>query len=156
MDVHEFNLVKSLMHINDDMRVIAVGDDDQNIYEFRGSNSDHIINLIETYGAKKYEMVENYRSAKSIISLGNEFVKSITKRMKTAPVEAIKDDVGTVMITHHKSKNLEEPLVNQLINTYKSNKACVLTTTNEEALQILGLLNKKGIKKKKAILKDGF
>lgn len=156
MDVHEFNLVKSLMHINDDMRVIAVGDDDQNIYEFRGSNSDHIINLIETYGAKKYEMVENYRSAKSIISLGNEFVKSITKRMKTAPVEAIKDDVGTVMITHHKSKNLEEPLVNQLINTYKSNKACVLTTTNEEALQILGLLNKKGIPAKLIQSLDGF
>jgi ATP-dependent DNA helicase RecQ len=39
MDEHEFELVKALMTINDDMRVIAVGDDDHNIYEFRGSNS---------------------------------------------------------------------------------------------------------------------
>ena len=31
--------LSSLMKANEEMRVIAVGDDDQNIYEFRGSNS---------------------------------------------------------------------------------------------------------------------
>ena len=34
MDENEFALIKALMNRNDDMRIIAVGDDDQNIYEF--------------------------------------------------------------------------------------------------------------------------
>lgn len=62
MDENEFNLIRALMNRNDDMRVIAVGDDDQNIYEFRGSNSDYLKTLITEYGARKYEMTENYRS----------------------------------------------------------------------------------------------
>ena len=69
MDEHEFELVKALMVINDDMRVIAVGDDDQNIYEFRGSNSEHLKTLIEHYGATKYEMTENYRSNTNVIDM---------------------------------------------------------------------------------------
>ena len=35
MDAHEFALINALMEQNEEMRVIAVGDDDQNIYEFR-------------------------------------------------------------------------------------------------------------------------
>ncbi len=37
MGDEEFALVEELISCNEDMRVIAVGDDDQNIYEFRGS-----------------------------------------------------------------------------------------------------------------------
>lgn len=42
MSAEEFNLVSALMKANEEMRVIAVGDDDQNIFEFRGSNSMYI------------------------------------------------------------------------------------------------------------------
>ena len=69
MDENEFNLIRALMNRNDDMRVIAVGDDDQNIYEFRGSNSDYLKTLITEYGARKYEMTENYRSKSMICQL---------------------------------------------------------------------------------------
>src|SRR5690606_16871705 len=37
MDAFEYELIKVLMDKNEEMRVIAVGDDDQNIYEFRGA-----------------------------------------------------------------------------------------------------------------------
>ena len=52
MDKNEFALVQALIHANDDMRIIAVGDDDQNIYEFRGSDSKYLHSLIEEYGGK--------------------------------------------------------------------------------------------------------
>src|SRR5690606_22993809 len=39
MDEDEFSLITALMEHNEEMRVIAVGDDDQNIFEFRGSSS---------------------------------------------------------------------------------------------------------------------
>lgn len=156
MDEHEFELVKSLMTINDDMRVIAVGDDDQNIYEFRGSNSEHLRTLIEHYGAAKYEMTENYRSKTNVIALANAFAESITDRMKTAPIEAVTEEAGVVRITHHTCANMEEAVVNELLATYKNGKACVLTNTNDEALRILGLLLKHGKRAKLIQSLDGF
>ena len=156
MDEHEFELVKALMTINDDMRVIAVGDDDQNIYEFRGSNSEHLRTLIEHYGATKYEMTENYRSKTNVIALANAFAESITDRMKSAPIEAVTDEVGDVQITHHTCANMEEAVVNELLATYKNGKACVLTNTNDEALRILGLLLKHGKRAKLIQSLDGF
>ena len=40
----------ALMTHNEEMRVIAVGDDDQNIYEFRGSDSDCSMDLLSAPG----------------------------------------------------------------------------------------------------------
>ena len=67
---------------NEDMRVIAVGDDDQNIYEFRGSNSKYLRELVSNYGAKQYEMIENYRSKRNIVEFANCFAKTIVNRIK--------------------------------------------------------------------------
>ena len=156
MDEHEFELVKALMTINDDMRVIAVGDDDQNIYEFRGSNSEHLRTLIEHYGATKYEMTENYRSNTNVIDLANAFSESIADRMKSAPIEAVTDEAGVVRITHHTCANMEEAVVNELLATYKTGKVCVLTNTNDEALRVLGLLLKNGKRSKLIQSLDGF
>lgn len=156
MDEHEFELVKALMTINDDMRVIAVGDDDQNIYEFRGSNSEHLRTLIEHYGATKYEMTENYRSKTNVIALANAFAESITDRMKSASIEAVTEESGVVRITHHICANMEEAIVNELLATYKNGKACVLTNTNDEALRVLGILLKHGKRAKLIQSLDGF
>lgn len=156
MDEHEFELVKALMMINDDMRVIAVGDDDQNIYEFRGSNSEHLRTLIEHYGATKYEMTENYRSKTNIIALANAFAESITERMKSTPIESVTSEIGEVRITHHTHADMEEAVVNELLATYKDGKSCVLTNTNDEALRILGLLLKHGKRAKLIQSLDGF
>ena len=71
MDENEFALIRALMARNEDMRVIAVGDDDQNIYQFRGSDSGYMRRLIEDYGAVKYEMTENYRSRADLVRFSN-------------------------------------------------------------------------------------
>ena len=156
MDEHEFALVQALIKNNDDMRVIAVGDDDQNVYEFRGASSKYMKMLIEEYAGNIYEMTENYRSNTNIIALANAFAESITDRMKSAPIEAVTDEVGDVKITHHTCANMEEAVVNELLATYKNGKACVLTNTNDEALRILGLLLKHGKRAKLIQSLDGF
>lgn len=144
MDEHEFELVRALMTANDDMRIIAVGDDDQNIYEFRGSDSEHLKRLIHYYGATKYEMTDNYRSKPNIIALSNAFAGNISDRMKTKPIQAISEQKGVVNIIHHISVNMEEGVVRNLTSTNNTGKTCVLTHTNEEALRVLGLLYKHG------------
>ncbi len=156
MDADEFALIRALMQNNDDMRVIAVGDDDQNIYEFRGSNSAHMQSLTEEYGAARYELVENYRSKANIVALANQFAQGITARQKQHPIEAVQKENGTVQIIRHTSENMEEAIVRQISEQYHGGKACVLTGTNEEALRVLGLLLRHGIRAKLIQSLDGF
>jgi ATP-dependent DNA helicase RecQ len=47
MSQDDFRLVQALMRQNEEMRVIAVGDDDQNIYGFRGSDSRYMQSFVE-------------------------------------------------------------------------------------------------------------
>lgn len=156
MDSNEFALIRALIDNNDDMRVIAVGDDDQNIYEFRGSDSANMLSLINQYGAVRYEMVENYRNCANIVALANRFAETIRNRMKKTPIRAIRSENGIVKIIRYTSDHLEEPVVNQIVETYHGGSACILTSTNEEALRVLGLLLKKGIRAKLIQSLDGF
>lgn len=148
MSEKDFNLIRAIMQANDDMRVIAVGDDDQNIFAFRGSDSKYFRMLIEHYGATRYEMPENYRSKKAIVSLANRFVNRLHDRMKSLPGVAIQDDIGKVVITHHRCDNFITPLVEEIRQTHGTEKACVLTRTNDEALQVCGLLERSGLRSK--------
>lgn len=156
MNEDEFLLIQALMRHNGDMRVIAVGDDDQNIYEFRGSDSKYMKILIDEFAAVKYEMTENYRSNSNIVALANEFAKSIGNRMKSGGITAVKQENGDVKIVHHRSGNLEEPVADNVIETYREGSACVLTNTNDEALRVTGLLLKKGVRAKLIQSLDGF
>lgn len=156
MDEHEFALIRALIHINEDMRIIMVGDDDQNIYEFRGSNSKYMRAMIADYGAIKYEMAENFRSQANIVAFSNAFVFPLQYRMKTTPIRSVYLDPGTVEITHHTSEFMEEALANHVLTTYRGGKSCVLTNTNYEALQVLGILTRKGIRSKLIQSYDGF
>ena len=157
MDSDEFALIEALMERNDNMQVIAVGDDDQNIYGFRGSDSKYMRSFITENSAAKYELTENYRSCKSIVALANAFAETITDRMKIAPIIAVNDNEGKLQLIRHKSRCLDEAVVNSVIASYDgTGTACVLTSTNEEALRIMGLLQKKGLKAKLIQSNEGF
>lgn len=144
MDCDEFHLVEALMQNNEDMRVIAVGDDDQNIYEFRGSDSKYMQSLLDRPGSKRYELLENYRSKQNIVSFSNLFARNIHNRMKVNECIAHQQSDGQVIITQHTSPNLEEAVLKDILATYTAGAACVLTTTNNEAANMVGLLVKKG------------
>lgn len=156
MDNDEFAFVRALMNNNEEMRVIAVGDDDQNIYQFRGSDSRYMQAFIDEMQATKYEMTENYRSAQQIVSLANVFAKRIRHRMKNSPCVAVTKETGTVQITQYESEHLEIPLVKNVLATYRNERTCVLTNKNEEAARIVGLLTKQGIRAKLIQSTEGF
>ena len=145
MSEKDFKLVRALMQSNEDMRIIAVGDDDQNIYAFRGSDSRYLRMLIDHYGATKYEMPDNYRSQKSIVALSNAFVSSLHDRMKSSPGVPVQQENGKAFIIHHNCSNYSEAIVKNVAKTHRTEKACVLTQTNDEAMQVLGLLERNGI-----------
>ena len=142
MDGNEFHLVQALIQRNEDMRMIAVGDDDQSIYEFRKASPSYMRALIERYGALQYEMVENYRSRPNIVALANAFAASIQHRMKTASIQAVQQENGTVEIIHHVGRYMEEAVVAHVMKTPHTGTCCILTKTNDEAIQIASLLQK--------------
>lgn len=156
MDKDEYALVRALMRNNEEMRVIAVGDDDQNIFQFRGADSRFMQSFIDDLHATKYEMIENYRSRQAIVTVANHFAENISHRMKTSPCIAVHEGPGKVQITQYQSENMEIPLLQQLMNTYHGERACVLTNTNDEAARIVGLLTKQGINAKLIQSAEGF
>lgn len=156
MDQDEFNLVKILMEYNEEMRVIAVGDDDQNIFEFRGSNSKYLSQFLQLNKAIKYELIENYRSKNNLVEFTNQFVQRISNRLKNTPVIAKQTDNGTIKIVRYQSNKLIVPIVNDIQNTGLTGTTCVLTRTNEEAMQATGLLLKNKIQAKLIQSNDSF
>lgn len=156
MDAKEYALVRALMHCNESMRVIAVGDDDQNIYGFRGSDAKYMRMMIEQENAVKYEMTENYRSAVNIVDFAESFVKRLSNRMKTNECTAVKEVTGLVDVTEHSSGNILLPLSRHVQSTYRGERACVLTATNEEAAQVAAMLKKNGLRARLIQSTEGF
>ncbi len=148
MNADEFALINTLIEQNEEMSVIAVGDDDQNIYEFRGANSKYLEQFMIERKAAKHELIENYRSKKNLVEFTNGFLKRIHHRLKATTIIAKQPDNGTIKLVHYQNGNLISPLVLDILSTELSGTTCILTKTNDEALQITGLLLKNGIQAK--------
>lgn len=156
MSSEEFALVRALMSVNEEMRVIAVGDDDQNIYEFRGSDSNYMRQLLADDKSTFVEMTENYRSTQHVVAFANAFVKGIHNRMKQTPILSMSKDEGTVVVTHHASHIMFQRVVSDLLRQRNSGTMSVLTHTNEEAVILVALLRKHGLRSKLIQSMDGF
>ena len=65
------------------LAILAVGDDDQNIYRFRGASVAFIRKFQEEYHAHVHYLVENYRSTGHIIAAANCLIAHNRDRMKT-------------------------------------------------------------------------
>lgn len=156
MSEKEYALVRALMTANEEMRVIAVGDDDQNIFEFRGSDSRYMSQLLHDTTGRFVEMTENYRSSKNVVDFANTFVKGIKDRMKSVPIISMSLDDGFVAVVHHNSEYMYEPLVNDLTTHRCGGTTCVLTRTNEQAAILVALLRKRGVNSKLIQSLDGF
>lgn len=156
MSSEEFALVRVLMSVNEEMRVIAVGDDDQNIYEFRGSDSNYMRQLLADDKSTFVEMTENYRSTQHVVAFANAFIKGIHNRMKQTPILSMSKDEGTVVVTHHASHIMFQRVVSDLLRQRNSGTMSVLTHTNEEAVILVALLRKHGLRSKLIQSMDGF
>lgn len=148
MNLDEYNLVKALMDYNPSLRVVAVGDDDQNIFEWRDSNSEYFRSIAQDENAF-YELSVNFRSKDNLVEFTNQFVDSISNRLKTLPIRSYTKEEGTINITNYQSPDLIVPIVQTVLNDNLSGTTCIITRTNEQAVHIAGLLT---LHKKKAQL----
>jgi ATP-dependent DNA helicase RecQ len=64
------------------LTLLAVGDDDQNIYAWRHADVEFIRRFEQDYDARTEYLVENYRSSQHIISASNEVIQRNPNRLK--------------------------------------------------------------------------
>ncbi len=83
----EYNLVaavagRSLEDRDSRLSLFAVGDDDQNIYGFKGASVEYIRRFEKDYKARPAHLVENYRSTANIINASSCVIRQAGERMK--------------------------------------------------------------------------
>jgi len=83
----EYELISALAGrtlAEDDARLnlFAVGDDDQNIYAWKGASVRYIRRFARDYRAKEEYLVENYRSSGFIIDAANRCIEGAAERLK--------------------------------------------------------------------------
>lgn len=111
-DVNEdqFQILKSF--VKHGCKLTVIGDDSQNIYQFRGSDNYYIINFDKIFPQTiTYKITTNYRSTKQIIDLANDSIinnkEKIYKMMKPNT-----DEGGIINLTINET---EEDSIKMLI-----------------------------------------
>lgn len=75
----QFEIVKQLTDYEKPM-IMAVGDDDQAIYEFQGALATNFSDFQDYYGAEVISLVENYRSTQEILDFSQKVIEQATDR----------------------------------------------------------------------------
>ncbi len=146
---------------NGTVKLLAVGDDDQNIYSFNGANIRFIRCFEDDYNAEIIFMNENYRSTKNIIDASNILISKNIDRMKKldnrsvinrsragdppgGKIELMKlsDDMGRVVIAKVKNSEVQARSVACQIDFlveecgFAKNKIAVMARTNEQLKEV--------------------
>ncbi|MBK8979417.1 MAG: RecQ family ATP-dependent DNA helicase [Planctomycetes bacterium] len=88
IDAAQYELLSALAGRTEDdpdrrCTLLAVGDDDQAIYGFRGASVEFIRRFTDDYRAERHELTANYRSTRAIVTAANAIIEPGVGRMKT-------------------------------------------------------------------------
>ncbi|MCA8955008.1 MAG: RecQ family ATP-dependent DNA helicase [Planctomycetes bacterium] len=87
IDAEQYQLVsaiagRTLRDPDRKLTVLAVGDDDQNIYEFRHASVEFLRRFESDYSARRLSLVENYRSTAHILAASGQLIAQNRERLK--------------------------------------------------------------------------
>ncbi|MCG8327669.1 MAG: RecQ family ATP-dependent DNA helicase [Chitinophagales bacterium] len=141
------------------IRVIVVGDDDQNIYEFKGASVKYLRAFAQRPTAKTYFLTTNYRAKHNLLQFSNRFLSTqITSDRIKRGIQLIahQKENGRIKIIQHRHSNMILPLLKEVMQEKLSGTSCVLTHTNEEAVLIATLLKQEGLPARLIVEQQGF
>ncbi len=95
--------------------VLAVGDDSQSIYNFRGADVNNILNFPKLFPeAKIYKLETNYRSTPEILALANESIKNNSSQFSKS-LKAVKESSKKPVLAPVTDLDQQADFVNQRI-----------------------------------------
>lgn len=154
----EYEFIEAIAEMAGNIRIIAVGDDDQNIYEFRGASIKYMRAFAKWDTSKIYYLTTNYRARKNLLDFSNRYLGQITSaRIKEGiTLVAHRQENGKIEIVYHHHDQLILPLLEHIKNIQLSGTTCVLTYSNEEAILMTTLLKQEGFPARLIVHKEGF
>lgn len=166
-DINEnsFELVKAIYNANNkDIKIIAVGDDDQCIMSHIGAEVNFIDKFKEEFSKdeenerlyKQYELTCNFRSKMNIVEYSNSFITTVKKRYKDNPLYANSSEKGIVRIYSFLNYNLIFPLVKFIKKEESLSDIAILAYTNEMVMDIYSLLQENNIEARFLIDREKF
>ena len=153
----EWKLVQTIIDKAKNIRVIAVGDDDQNIYEFRGSSNKNMLEFKTKYNATQYSLIKNYRSSSHIVYFNNTLLNKIPNRLKTQELEPVDKKIEcNIQLVRYNSSYLEKSLADKIVKDNYSGTRAVLVRTNKQALMLNTFLSELGERTRLITGLEGF
>ena len=120
--------------------ICVVGDSDQSIYAFRGSNYKNILNFEKDYKDAKVIMLEkNYRSTKNILNVANDIIKN--NKFRKDKNLYTDNEVGKKVYYHRSDNEKDEAFyvkkeIEKLKETEPLSEIAVLYRTNAQSRNI--------------------
>ena len=166
-DINEdsFELVRAIYNANNqEMRIIAVGDDDQCIMTHAGADVKFIDKFSVEFGKdedgkdlyRQYELLTNFRSKQNIVKYSNEFIERVSNRYKKDSLHAHSEDKGAVLVQTFSSKNLIAPAIQKVQGYDEYKNIAILAYTNDEVMQLYSHLDVLGIGAKYILERENF
>jgi DNA helicase II / ATP-dependent DNA helicase PcrA len=143
----EYTLLKEL--ISKDTNVIAVGDPNQSIYQFRGASNLIINQFMKDYHAKLYTLNTNYRSSPLVIKHANRLIKQNNQRYVNY-LNTTNGTYGEVKNIHFYTEKEESFFIINLIKKFQKlkinlNDISILYRMNYRAFDLKNTLHLEGI-----------
>lgn len=122
--------------LSNNQNIFAVGDDDQAIYSFRGSNPEMMKKFVQDYQAKTICLSCNYRSHKDIVEASMHFISHNKNRFDKRIVAINREDNSIHLLQKPSKKEVLSAIRNEIQHykkQYPQKTQAVLTRTNHLA-----------------------
>ncbi len=135
--------------------VMAVGDDSQSIYSFRGANYKNILEFPDIFeNTKIIKLEQNYRSSQNILTLANEILLKAKEKYTKTLFSTIKSPIKPALICASDTKSEAEFIVQRILELSEEENIdlkdiCVLARSARMTYNLEIELAKKNIPYKK-------
>jgi DNA helicase-2/ATP-dependent DNA helicase PcrA len=143
--------VEILKLINEGNSIFAVGDEDQCIYGFRGSNPECMVKFSERFdGGAKLPLSTNYRCPKNIVEISMSIIKNNSMRNEKY-ISAFKQQDGGITVLNNVNENYQAEEISCIIEKRKEEQDknyrdnAILYRTNVECRSLIDVFIKKKI-----------
>ncbi|MGS2777829.1 UvrD-helicase domain-containing protein [Robertmurraya sp. GLU-23] len=129
----QYELIKLLSRNTENL--FAVGDDDQSIYAFRGSDPNYLLSFEKDFpNSKMIILNENYRSSHEIISTANRIIEKNTARRKKIMQAQYQHSLSPMLFypfdEEEEATMIVQDIHEKLQNGYVPNDIAILYRTN--------------------------
>lgn len=142
----QYNIMREFLNVIGDRHFVAIGDDDQSIYRFRGSEPKIIIDFeFKHLNAQRLYLSTNYRCPQNILSfVAPSIVKNKTRIAKTLQVASEGGNVNYID-TQYGYQEFVDRVTEDFTRTVRKTDLAILVRDNALRMIIADLLMRRGV-----------